>query len=290
MTQLSPDAEDRFHALLQSFPTLSDAERAYVQRAGRRGWRTLAHLPHGSPDQKILDVGSMRGLFAPTYVEIWGYGEVHLLGYDVGKEAVLRRPGSNGREHEFRTASCNIELQPWPYPDHTFDTIVCMEVLEHLVFDPVFAMNEMCRVLKDGGRALVSVPNAASDECLSYIVNDMQPGFLRHYIADALESGARDINTIYNLGHFHEYTRTEFESLARATGFHIPQMIGVKPAAPVLNSFRFKMLRRFVHALFPHARRIREPLMVALLHKRHFIPLDQLPDRYPAPLYGRLAR
>jgi SAM-dependent methyltransferase len=45
----------------------------------------------------------------------------------------------------------------FPFEDGTFDVIWCSEVLEHL-FDPRFALREMCRVIKPGGRLLVTVP------------------------------------------------------------------------------------------------------------------------------------
>lgn len=43
-------------------------------------------------------------------------------------------------------------------PSHRFDAIVCHQVLEH-VTDPLSALREMRRVLKPGGRALISVPH-----------------------------------------------------------------------------------------------------------------------------------
>jgi SAM-dependent methyltransferase len=45
-----------------------------------------------------------------------------------------------------------------PFPDGTFDTVLLHEVLEH-VADDGQALREVARVLVDGGRALVFVPN-----------------------------------------------------------------------------------------------------------------------------------
>lgn len=288
MTAQPQDTESRFYKLIDSCFPESEAEKMYARRAHKRGWLTLQHLPPGSKDMKILDVGSMKGLFGPAYIDLWNYGEAHLLGYDFPAAGTIRRTGPDGKSYDFPTQRANIELEPWPYPDETFDTVVCMEVLEHLIFDPVFAMNELCRVLKNNGQALITVPNAASDDCLTYLVNDRQPGFLRHYIKDALVAGHRDLGTIYNLGHFHEYTRADFECLAHSTGFEISHMEGLSDAPALLDSFRFKLLRCFVHRLFPHSRRIREQHLLALLKKELFTPLNQLKNRYPSPLYQPL--
>jgi len=283
---LSGKDQRLFDEVLESFMRTSEKDRSYIEHARVRAWKTFEHLPMGSGHEVILDVGSMRGLFAPAYIEIWHYAEVHLLGSDTSTREIKRE--TNSRAYRFPAARCNIEIEKWPYPDETFDTIVCTEVLEHLVFDPVFAVNEMCRVLKPGGKALVTVPNAASDECLSYLVNDMQPGFLRNYISDALRSGKRTLDTVYNLGHFHEYTRREIESLFSATGFALLALKGLSAAPALLDSWRFRFLRSMVHLLFPRSRRIRENQLLVIAQKKAFTPTDQLPQRFPSPLYRKL--
>jgi SAM-dependent methyltransferase len=52
------------------------------------------------------------------------------------------------------------QLDPvcFPFQDDHFDTIICIDVLEHLSEDQVF-LGEIRRVLRPGGLALVTVPN-----------------------------------------------------------------------------------------------------------------------------------
>lgn len=45
----------------------------------------------------------------------------------------------------------------FPFPDHSFDSVLCNQVFEH-VFNPEFFLKEMNRVLKPGGQCLVTVP------------------------------------------------------------------------------------------------------------------------------------
>jgi SAM-dependent methyltransferase len=45
-----------------------------------------------------------------------------------------------------------------PWPDGSFDRVVCIDVLEHLNRDEPF-LDELYRVLRPGGRAVVTVPN-----------------------------------------------------------------------------------------------------------------------------------
>jgi len=45
----------------------------------------------------------------------------------------------------------------FPYPDASFDTVLCSEVLEH-VFSPEQFLSEIARVLQRGGRLLLTAP------------------------------------------------------------------------------------------------------------------------------------
>jgi ubiquinone/menaquinone biosynthesis C-methylase UbiE len=50
------------------------------------------------------------------------------------------------------------DAQHLPCKDHTFDQVICSEVLEHLL-DPQAALEEMGRILISHGSAIISVPN-----------------------------------------------------------------------------------------------------------------------------------
>ena len=50
-----------------------------------------------------------------------------------------------------------LDIEALPYPDRSFDAVVCSHVLEH-VADDRRAMGELCRVLKPGGWALLQAP------------------------------------------------------------------------------------------------------------------------------------
>lgn len=52
----------------------------------------------------------------------------------------------------------NLDKQPLPYPDGTFDVVTCSEVVEH-VENPRRLMREAWRVLKPGGLLVMTTPN-----------------------------------------------------------------------------------------------------------------------------------
>ncbi len=56
---------------------------------------------------------------------------------------------------------CNIESEPFPYPDQFFDFIVANQVIEHTK-DIFWIYSEISRVLKPEGYIITGVPNLAS--------------------------------------------------------------------------------------------------------------------------------
>ncbi|HMP90924.1 MAG TPA: methyltransferase domain-containing protein [Kiritimatiellia bacterium] len=279
-----------FQQILGSFPDQGPKDRAYIRLAMDRMWLTLQHLPKGTGVEHLVDVGSGSGLMGPAYIRMWNYGKVSLLGYDVKSGGSVERSDDTGRKYSFDTYHANIELDRFPMDDNAADAVVCTDVLEHLIFDPMFAMNEICRILKPGGIALIAVPNAVSDEVMSFLLNNRQPGFLRHYISDALIDGRRDLGTVYNLGHFHEYTAPELVRLAKACGFHVENITAFNYREPEYNDIKMRMLRNIVRLLWPRSVRLRGEELAGLFRKQSYTPLDQIADRYPAPLYSTMSR
>lgn len=76
-------------------------------------------------------------------------------------------------------------LPPLPYDDGSFDSVVSFQVIEHIRDDRRF-LEEIHRVLRPGGVALVTTPNRP----LSLSRN---PWHIREYTADELTSLAREI-------------------------------------------------------------------------------------------------
>ena len=69
-----------------------------------------------------------------------------------------------GESHTFRYQTFNIERDPFPFADASFDLVLCCEILEHLAMDPSHTLREMHRVLKPGGHVFFSTPNVLSLE------------------------------------------------------------------------------------------------------------------------------
>lgn len=72
---------------------------------------------------------------------------------DIDETTLLKIPGYNSRQF-----ICHNVNDGLPFDDATADYIFCMEVMEHLE-NASFFLSEAKRVLKPGGRLVLSVPN-----------------------------------------------------------------------------------------------------------------------------------
>lgn len=84
----------------------------------------------------------------------------------------------------------DLESFPYPFPDASFDTIVCSEVLEHL-FDPVKVTKEIARLLKPTGVYILSTPN------FDWAENHLQQ--FRPIVFDPFKSWTKEHIHCYNL-------------------------------------------------------------------------------------------
>lgn len=107
----------------------------------------------------------------------------------------------------------DLEKQPVPYPDGSFDGVVLTEVIEHLTVDPMYAMSELNRVLRPGGFLLLTTPNIASWGAIRRLMDYETP-----YLYGVFER--RPSSNRHN----REYTVREVERLAHAAGFETERL------------------------------------------------------------------
>jgi SAM-dependent methyltransferase len=156
------------------------------------------HLDALPREAKVLDAGCGEGVLVQEYA-----GRLRIEGVDANYRSDLVHQGS---------------VTALPYPEGTFDEVLCLDVLEHLTFpeQPV-AVGELHRVLKTGGGALISVPNLAH---LQSRVHFLLQGRLIRTAALAKHPGDRPF--------------AEYLQLVRSCGFDVVSQRGIFPTVPVL--------------------------------------------------------
>lgn len=103
-------------------------------------------------DQKphnILDIGCASGWFL-SKIGVY-YPDTKLVGIDVYKKAI--EYGS--KQYKFLEL-IHADGHKIPFPDRSFDLIICTEVLEHVV-NPKLVLNEIKRVLTPCGAVIIEM-------------------------------------------------------------------------------------------------------------------------------------
>lgn len=125
--------------------------------------RVTTALPAGS---RILEVAPGPGYLA---IEIARRGRYQVSGLDIS-HTFVEIATRNAREARVNADFRQGNASAMPFPENTFDLVLCRAAFKNFS-QPVTAMNEMHRVLKPGGRALIVDlrKDASMDDIDAYI-------------------------------------------------------------------------------------------------------------------------
>lgn len=201
----------------------------------RQAWlrQILSAVPSGAT---LLDAGAgelrNRGLCAHLK-----YVSQDFCKYDgVGNEVGLQWG-------EWNTKAIDIvcDIVQIPRPDASFDAVLCSEVLEHLP-DPIAAVKEFSRLLKPGGRLIVTAPFNSLTHFAPY---HFATGFSRYWYEEHLQKAGFTIQEISPNGGWFDYLAQEIWRLPRVGAGYSSRVLGwlaLIMAAPIL--FLLFLLKR----------------------------------------------
>ena len=162
---------------------------------------------------RILEVGSIPLLLTAALMKS-GYG---VLGCDIAPE----RYSSTIRSLGLNVVKCNIETEPLPFDNASFDAVIFNELFEHLRINPIFTLSEMLRVLKPNGMLTVSTPNLKSlGGIANFLIGDRAQSCSANLHAEYSK-----LRTIGHMGHVREYTPTEVIEFLQTIGFNVTSTI-----------------------------------------------------------------
>jgi len=149
--------------------------RAYATIDCERFLHTLALIPDAARG-KLVEIGA--GPYFTTLLLRRFRPDLDLtltnffnIGKKEGKQSIVF-PGFDGVQEsfDFHYQNVNIETDPLPFADASFDYMLFCEVFEHLTNDPLRALLELKRVLKPGASLILTTPNAARLENVVHFI------------------------------------------------------------------------------------------------------------------------
>jgi SAM-dependent methyltransferase len=208
-----------------------DAE-AYVACSVDRIQLTVALLPDLPPGARVLELGANPYLLTRVLMrrglDVRGANWFSPAHPPVGSQ-VVRHP-AEGTATTYEFDHFDAEVDRFPYPDGSFDLVLCCEILEHLPNDPTHLVVEAHRVLAPGGHLVLTTPNAVRADRLAAVL-----------AGDGLHDRLSGHGT--HGRHNREYTHDELADLLVGCGFTVDLVvdhdIGVaSPRVPRLPGLR----------------------------------------------------
>jgi len=126
-----------------------------------------------SEGMKILNVGSLFGFDEKNLHYLYNNLNLKMYGIDISKIGIYFSQ-SNKPAAQYAVAYA----ESLPFPDNCFDLVFSREVIEHVI-SPEDMMKEIYRVLKPGGKAVITTPNADSLN-LGHILDKFNKKFGTH--------------------------------------------------------------------------------------------------------------
>lgn len=147
---------------------------------------------------KTLDVGCGDGTLLYTISKDYKY-KLKPYGIEISKDACKM-----AATKKINVKNGDVEKK-LPYIDQSFDTIICSEVLEHLVF-PERTLSEIKRIAKKDTTVILTVPNI---------------GYIKNRLKLLIGKSPFEQGRYSSVEHLHFWTKKAFIDLLEEIGFKI---------------------------------------------------------------------
>lgn len=246
----------------------SSGAKAYFDQHTARLARTLSFVPTARSGEAALELGSYLHM-AAALEHVLGYSPVKAAYYAAESGADRKSLEIAGLPPFVREVDLfDVEKHTFPYRDGEFRLVLCCELIEHLLHDPMHMLVECNRVLGDGGLLVVTTPNVVSFTSVACVLHGWRnPQSYAVYPSP----GSMDSP------HVREYTPSELSRAIQASGFEIELLFTERIASADEGAWVRDLLQEkgFDTSL-------RGEQMYCLARKRSGLPIE----RYPAFLYA----
>lgn len=176
--------------------------QSQIEQYRRQASMLTAGLPDGAA---VLEVAPGPGYFA---IEMARLGRFRVTGLDISRSFV-RIASENARRAGVEVDFQLGDASSMPFPEGSFDLVVCQAAFKNFS-RPEGALNEMHRVLREGGAAVIQdMDHEATDTAIREEVRGMRVGPVSSLVTRS---------TLHSLRR-RAYTRQAMEALAASSNF-----------------------------------------------------------------------
>ena len=177
-----------------------------LNESNRQAWlkEALAALPRGS---RLLDAGAGE-LKNRRHCGHLDYVSQDFCQYQ-GQMGAAIDEGLQTAQWDTSRIDLVSDIASIPAPDESFDAVLCSEVLEH-VPEPTHALDEFARLLKRGGKLILTAPFASH---VHMAPHHYCTGFSRYWYEHHLPIRGFDIRELTANGDWFAYTEQELMRL-----------------------------------------------------------------------------
>ena len=262
---------DEVKDFVRSIDQPDQSARNYLEIHLDRIARTMSMVPAPKRTGRALELGAYMHM-TPALHCVFEYEEVR--GAYFGKLGRIdSKSVSVGGKEVFRcfVDHFDADRDRFPYEDNRFDLVLCCEMIEHLLLDPMHMLTEIQRVLDDGGTLILTTPNVANFTAVARMLHcGANPQVFSMYPNPRGEF--RDSE----FPHVREYSPWELDEAVRSAGFDIDYLFTEK----IGNYTYDDWVRRFLER-YGYPTEMRGEQMYCVAHKVAGAPII----RYPKFLY-----
>ncbi len=181
-------------------------------------FRIILELVCTPPSTAVLDIACHHGdMLSMIQARL---PQARLVGADISDQYVAQT-----KARGFEAVACDVAAG-MPFPDGSFDCVIFGEVIEHLV-DPDAALTEIARVLRPGGRLVLTTPNLAAWYNRILLLFGVQPIFTETSLKVNL---GRHLPLLGQgnptQGHLKVFTLPALREMLDANGFDVATVVG----------------------------------------------------------------